>query len=137
MIFVDTGPFLARHIARDPDHEAALQGWERLRTGRQRCFTSNFVLDEAFTLLGRRVSHAFAAERARLTYASQTLAILRPTHEDEVRAVELFEKYADQQVSFTDCISFILMARNKIPQVFTFDRHFALAGFTPWPPGPT
>lgn len=30
-------------------------------------------------------------------------------------------------MSFTDCLS--LMRRHRIRRVFTFDRHFALAGF--------
>jgi len=36
-------------------------------------------------------------------------------------------------VSFTDCVSFSLMRRYKLSRVFTFDRHFAAAGFTVWP----
>ncbi len=48
--------------------------------------------------------------------------------------MDLFEKYADQRVSFTDCISFVLMRRHKIRQVFSFDRHFELAGFVVWSP---
>jgi predicted nucleic acid-binding protein len=46
-----------------------------------------------------------------------------------LKAVDLFAKFADQEVSFTDCISFVLMRRNKLDQAFTFDRHFAVAGF--------
>jgi uncharacterized protein len=38
-------------------------------------------------------------------------------------------KYADQGVSFTDCVSFAIMRRHKIRTAFTFDRHFKLAGF--------
>jgi predicted nucleic acid-binding protein len=42
------------------------------------------------------------------------------------------ERYADQQVSYTDCISFRLMRDHRIDTVFTFDRHFELAGFRRW-----
>jgi uncharacterized protein len=38
-------------------------------------------------------------------------------------------KYSDQRVSFTDCISFVLMKRERVKIAFTFDRHFSLAGF--------
>jgi len=44
-----------------------------------------------------------------------------------------FQKYADQKVSFTDCISFAMMKRLQIKQVFTFDYHFSLAGFDVFP----
>jgi predicted nucleic acid-binding protein len=44
-------------------------------------------------------------------------------------ALERFEKYADQNVSFTDCVSFVLMQKHGIRTAFSFDRHFAMAGF--------
>ena len=133
MIFIDTGPFLARHVQRDAHHEQAVAGWRRLAAERTRCATSNFVLDEAFTLLARRAGYPFAAERARRVLSSPSLIILRPGPEDEAGAVEFFEKYADQEVSFTDCISFVLMRRHRIKRVFGFDRHFQRAGFDLWP----
>lgn len=133
MIFVDTGPFLARYIARDQHHSRAIAGWARLEKSRQRCFTSNFVLDEFFTLLARRSTHAFAAARARLIIASRSLVILRPGQDEETRAVDLFEKFADQEVSFTDCVSFALMRASKLRRAFAFDQHFERAGFELWP----
>lgn len=134
MIFVDTAAFLARHLERDQYHERASKAWKRLRVERARLVTSNFVLDELFTLLARRASYAFAAGRARHILSSEELEILRPDLETEIEAVDLFEKYADQKISFTDCTSFVLMRQHKIRQVFSFDRHFELAGFDLWPP---
>ena len=133
MIFIDTGAFIARYIERDQHHLTAQRAWERLPKLGRRHYTSNFVLDEAITLLGRRSNYAFAAERARYLYASQVLEILRPSHDDEIAAIALFEKYADQEVSFTDCVSFVLMRKLRIKRVFAFDRHFKLAGFETWP----
>ncbi len=49
--------------------------------------------------------------------------------DDEIEAIHLFRKFADQRVSFTDCISFVLMKRFRIRTAFTFDQHFARAGF--------
>ena len=133
MIFVDTGAFLARHLARDQHHVEALEGWRRLEKGRLKPVTSNFVLDEAVTLLGRWAGNDFAAKRARSWFHSELLEILRPGPGDELAAVELLERLADQDVSFTDCISFVLMRGHGIERAFTFDRHFRAAGFSIWP----
>ncbi len=135
MIFIDTGAFLGRYIDRDQYHLEALEGWRQIRGSASRCYTSNFVLDETFTYLARRTSYEFAAERARCLCSSEVLHILRPDGDDELRAVGYFEKFADQRVSFTDCVSFALMKKKRIRRVFSFDRHFALAGFEPWPGG--
>ena len=129
MIFIDTGAFLARYIERDQYHEAATEHWRTLQNDRRQCFTSNFVLDETITLLARRTTYRFAAERARHLFASTSLSILRPDKHDELAALNLFQKYADQNISFTDCVSFVLMEKHNVTCAFSFDRHFTIAGF--------
>lgn len=130
MIFIDTGAFLARYSAKDELHKTSVSSWAVLEKSKELLFTSNFVLDETFTLLGRRTGYAFAAARARAILSSTAFTILRPSKYDEIEAVKLFEKFADQSVSYTECISFVLMRSNKIERVFTFDKHFRMAGFT-------
>lgn len=129
MIFIDTGAFLARYIERDQYHNVAAQHWRTLQDDRRRCFTSNFVLDETITLLARRSTYQFAAQRARNLFESTRLTILRPDENDELAALERFQKYADHGVSFTDCVSFVLMERQNIKSAFSFDRHFTIPGF--------
>ena len=133
MIFIDTGAFIARYIQDDQYHGKAVELWKRLEHRSVRLFTSNFVLDETLTLLGRRAGYPFAVERARVIYASEVLSILRPSEDSEYEAIDLFSKYADQKVSFTDCVSFALMHHQKITQVFSFDHHFEMAGFSLYP----
>jgi len=135
VIFVDTGAFVARYIRRDGHHRKARRAWAEIERNKSRCFTSSFVLDETFTLLGRRASYAFAADRARSLLRSAALTILRPEADDEEKAIDLFAKFADQEVSFTDCVSFVLMRRNRLDRAFTFDRHFGSAGFEVVPKG--
>ncbi len=129
MIFVDTGPFLARYLVRDQFHQQAVNFWAELEKSSEKLATSSFVLDETATLLGRRAGNIFAAERLNNIYASNAFQIWRPDREDELRALELFTKFSDQGVSFTDCVSFALMTNRHVQQVFTFDRHFDSAGF--------
>ena len=129
MIFIDTGAFIARCVAADQHHKDALPLWKHIEQARPVCVTSNLVLNETLTYLGRHVDYAWAVQKGKVLYASHWLGILRPTEEDERLALRHFEKYADQEVSFTDCVSFALMQHRKIRQVFSFDRHFTLAGF--------
>lgn len=132
MIYIDTGAFVARYIQRDQYHHDALKGWERLARSGRRCFTSNAVVNETVTLLARRVGYGFAAQRARHLLSSEILTILRPVEEDEYGAVDLLEKYADQAVSFTDCLSFVLMRKHRLTEAFSFDSHFERGGFRLW-----
>lgn len=126
-VFVDTGAFLARWLPRDANHRKAAAVWSRI-AGR-RLFTSNHVVDETVTLLARRASYAFAREKAESIFASNALEILYSTRVNELEALTVFGKYADQEVSFTDCLSFVLMKSQRIGTAFTFDRHFELAGW--------
>ena len=133
MIFVDAGPLIARHLPKDQHHAAAREHWRRLEAARLPLVTSNFVLEEAATLLGRWAGYAVAAKKARGWLDSPAFTILRPDADDERAALRWFTQYADQSVSFTDCLSFALMTRHGVPDAFTFDRHFLLAGFLSQP----
>lgn len=53
--------------------------------------------------------------------------------EDLLNAFGLMKKFADQAVSFTDSLSFVLMKRAGLRDVFGFDGHFPAAGFRLWP----
>ena len=129
MIFIDSGAFLARYLKHDQHHTKAIAFWDDLTRDNVPCLTSNFVLNEVLTLLGQRATHEFAAETARQLYSSNVLQILRPDVKDEIAAIAIIEKYADQRVSFCDCVSFALMRRHGISDAFTFDGHFSIAKF--------
>lgn len=129
MIFVDTGALLGRIDPRDQHHRLASGLWKEIELHRVPCTTSSLVLTELFTLAGRRIGYPVVARRAQEIYRSDFLEILRPTEDDEMKALAYFQKFADQKVGFADCISFALMRRHRIKRVFTFDGHFALAGF--------
>lgn len=128
-IFIDTGAWLARYLTKDQYHKQATTLWNRLETSKAFLYTSNLVLNETFTLLGRRSSYAFAKEKASIIYTSDKLTTLRSDRQDELEALYYLEKFADQKVSYCDCISFVLMKHYQIQQAFSFDQHFSLAGF--------
>jgi predicted nucleic acid-binding protein len=129
VIFIDTSAFLARHVTKDQHFQAANKFWDQILIASTPCCTTSFVVSETLTLLARRTSFTFAAERARSLYDARTLRILRPTERDEISAISLFQRYAGHSISFADCASFVIMRRYAIQDVFTFDQDFAIAGF--------
>ena len=132
MIFIDTGAFVARVLASDQFHKQSQQSWTKMAKMFHSAYTSNFVINETLTLLARRIDYAFAYRNGQTLYGSRFLTILRPVQEEELKALEMMQKYADQKVSFTDCVSFVLMKKLKIRQAFGYDKHFRSAGFSLW-----
>ena len=133
-VFIDTGAFLAWELVRDQYHTVAAAGWEILAESAVPMITTDHVLDETLTLLGRRASYALAAARGVDYLESSALTVFQPSREDLLNATKGMRKYADQGVSFTDCLSFAVMKRERIKNVFGFDRHFEAAGFRLWRP---
>lgn len=133
MIFVDTGALLARYLTRDQHHAAARTLWAELTNSETHLITTSHVVSETLTLLGRRSSYRYAAERARPLFASTHIQIIHATEKCEIDAIQWFERMAGHKVSFTDCISFALMQTLGIGEAFTFDEDFVIAGFETLP----
>ena len=133
MMFVDTGAWVARHHRRDQHHREAVEGWRQIEHERPPLYTSSFVIGEVATLLSRRAGSRFAVERVRRIYESTAIHILRPESHDEIAALGWMNRYADQRIGFTDCVSFVLMKQHGLQRAFTFDRHFEIVGFERWP----
>jgi uncharacterized protein len=129
MVFVDTSAFFAWYVQRDSRHRIAHGFWQEMERRSTPLVTTNHVAEETLTLLARKVSYSFAAVIAERFYEPNPVEIIFANQEDEYEAVRYFRKFADQKISFTDCISFAIMKRNHIFTAFTFDRHFVDAGF--------
>ena len=132
-IFIDTGAFYGLEVARDQCHLKCAHGWHRLRDEPLMLFSSHHVLHETIELLARRVGPKAAAERLETYAAGGQIVWLEDGPADWLQAAELMRKFADQKISFIDCLSFALMNRERIENVFGFDRHFEQAGFALWP----
>lgn len=127
MIFIDTGPFIARYLKSDQYHRLAVEGWRKLKG--QHCLTTSHVVDEVITLLFRRTDIDFALSRGHQIFASEQLNVLQCQREDELAALSEARRLRDQKISYTDCLSFAAMKRLGISTAFSFDKHFEFAGF--------
>jgi uncharacterized protein len=131
---VDTGAFLARVDEDDQFHALACKGWDALAKTPWQLITSEHVVDETITLLARRLGAKLATKWASLHLNSAELKILPCTPPDWKLALKFMDKFSDQRLSFTDCLSFALMKRTATSRVFGFDSGFHLLRFQMWKP---
>jgi len=130
-VFVDT--WYALTDAADSDDAMVQLAMEELLSDRTTLVTTNFVLDETLTLIRYNVHHAAAVH---FWYTLQRLGssglveIVRVDESYEALAWQIFERYADQEFSYTDCTSFAVMQALNLTEILTADRHFATMGFT-------
>ncbi len=125
MIFVDTGAWFATVVASDVNHARAT-AW--LGSNRDLLVTSDYVLDEALTLLRAR---GFPEQAIDLGVDLLDNGIARMNLLDAIdigRAWDVFRRYRDKQWSFTDCSSKVVMERLGIATAFAFDQHFRQFG---------
>jgi uncharacterized protein len=128
-LFIDTGAFVARALPSDSLHLSAVKTWASLATTGIELISTEHIFDETLTLLARRVGYPYAAQWGALHLQSSSIAWVSAAPSDLIAALALMKKYADQSISFTDCVSFQCMRKMRIKDVFGYDRHFRLAGF--------
>lgn len=126
MIFLDTSAIYAHLDRSDQNHERARA---LFAGGLPHPVTTNFVFDELITLTLHRLGYE-VARRAGMSLRSGALVdVIRVTDTDEHRAWEFFLRHGAAGASYTDCVSFAVMQRLGADTAFSFDTHFAEAGF--------
>ena len=132
-VFVDTWGYLSLYDTREPRHLEVKQYLSSLSSS-QKLITTNFILDETFTLLFRRVAFTqakTALESIRKSVAQSYLQIENITSQRFEFAIGLRLKYEDKpDISYTDLTSFVVMREMGIRNVITADEHFVKVGLS-------
>ena len=128
-LFVDTGAWFALQVPDDRWHAVATATLRELLRRGYALTTSNLVVGETYTLLGRTHGHAAAWRFLDTLRASTRLDVIHVDVDIEREAYAILRRFADQTLSYVDGASFACMRRRKIQRAFAFDRHFASAGF--------
>jgi hypothetical protein len=128
-LFVDTSAFYALEDADDRHHEEARAIHRWCLFSRPLLFTTHHVMDESITLLGARLNPARAVRFARRLLSSRAIHVVRTDDALEYAALNVYERFDDGRLSFTDCVSFAVMRALEIPAAFAFDHDFERAGF--------
>lgn len=129
-VFVDTGVFYAHHDTDATRHDVGVAALTRVLRSAEygRVMTSDYVYDEVVTLtqrrtgdvaagieIGRRIRGDGYPAAVELLYASPTLF-------DD--AVDVYERYTDQGLSFTDAVTVAMVDHHDVEAVLSFDDDF-------------
>ncbi len=125
MIFVDTGAWIARFYPADQHHRAARHWFAQ---NGQPLLTTDYVIDEALTVLKARGEPRRSLQLGALFFSGQLTRIYYLTESDILGAWQIFRQYADKDWSFTDCTSKLVLERLAIAQACSFDQHFRQFG---------
>lgn len=132
-VFVDTSAFLAL-VDRDDDHHGRAKRYLRdLSRKRFSLVTSSYVVDEALTLIRYRLGHPTAVGFGERLLGTRWCRVVDVDEAIRNSAWEIFVRYDDHKLSFTDCTSFALMRALDLGEAFSFDADFAAMGFTRLP----
>jgi predicted nucleic acid-binding protein len=129
-IFVDTGAWIAAAVAADRHHQEASALWRQMLERGAKACTSVPVILETFTYLQRTLGLEVAlAWRAALD-GTPRLEVFDCPAADLAASWHWLERRDLHKLGIVDATSFVLMKKHKLRRAFTFDVHFAAAGFT-------
>jgi len=130
VVFVDTGAWLALYDRKDQNHRTAKEASTHFRDERVSLVTTDYVFDEAVTIIRMRVGHKEAVSFGNALSKSKVVRVVEINSDIKKEAWNIFEKYKDHRFSYTDCTSFAVIFRMKIDKVFGYDKHLESMHFT-------
>ena len=128
IVFLDTVGLIAQWDKSDQWHPAANQALQSLMARGDRTVTTTFVLLECGNAASRRPYRDQVAQTRAVLESSGQLIV--PTDEDWQAAWSAYASGPIGSASIVDHVSFVVMRRLGISDVFTNDRHFRSAGFS-------
>lgn len=128
-VFVDAGAWIAVSDKGDKYHKPAREELTRLVGDRRILVTTNLVMAEAYIIIRRTGGYNQAMLLLSLLKGSPRLVKVYSDARLESNAEHILEQYTDQDFSFADAVSFVVMQERRMERAFTFDSHFATMGF--------
>lgn len=131
-LLVDSGAWIALRSRRDQHHADADRLFREAISAGIPLITTNLVLAEVHRLTLHRVGVAAALRLLDRVDASSRCQVVIATADEHSEARAWLERLAPHPVTYTDAVSFAVMARRGIRSVLGFDEDFAVAGFELW-----
>ena len=132
ILFIDTWGWVVIHNKREPRHSEVDALYRKCRLDGGSICTTDYVLDETFTLLFRRLPLSLAEESVALLGEAVTQGYLNlewvsPERFEEAKELRL--RFRDKpKISFTDLTSMVVMKELGVTSILTDDDHFTQVG---------
>ena len=132
ILFIDTWGWVVIHNKREPRHSEVDALYRECRLDGGSICTTDYVLDETFTLLFRRLPLSLAEESVALLGEAVTQGYLNlewvsPERFEEAKELRL--RFRDKpKISFTDLTSMVVMKELGVTSILTDDDHFPQVG---------
>ena len=127
-VLMDTCGWVCLYNKREKRHEEVKSWYRDFRSQGGIVYTTDYILDETFTLLFRRTPFKVAAEAMEKIDESiekgyLILERITPVRFENAKRLRL--KYQDKPlISFTDLTSVVVMSEEEIEAILTEDVHF-------------
>ncbi len=129
-LFVDTGAWYALADSSDQYHDEAVKIYPKLLGNYHPLKTTNLIVAETHILIRRCIGYQAAIAFLENIASSPRVFKIYSDSMLEEGAESILRQYQDQDFSYTDAVSFVVMKQYGITEAFSFDKHFATAGFT-------
>ena len=126
-VFADASGLIALGNEDDSLHSQAMETLFSIAPFR--LITTDSVISETLTRLVYDTHHTNAVQFGEMLFSSHNIEIIPCADTLFKETWSLFKKYADKEFSFVDCMSFVVMKKQKMKTVLGCDNHFEQMGF--------
>ncbi|MEW6222621.1 MAG: PIN domain-containing protein [Candidatus Hadarchaeota archaeon] len=131
-VLIDAGPFIALLNKDDPNHQNAVEQFDRIYWTKGICFTSDYVLTEVLAYATRKTkSPEVVLEMDRLIQGSGNIHMLKVDGAALGDAKAFLKKYPKLLLSLTDWTSIALAVEHGIGKIYSYDSDFDQLMSTP------
>ncbi len=132
-LFIDTWGWLTLNDRQETGHQGAIAIYKQFLRDRGSIYTTDYVLDETYTLLFKRLPTFQAQKSMQSIFDALTrdsrFTLVWITEERFQQTQNLRMQYLDKpRISFTDLTSMVVMQELGIQHILTGDAHFEHIG---------
>ena len=134
-LFIDSGAFIALIDEHDSLHQVT-QAFYKALNKRTSLITSLTVVSETYTWLRYHGSYDLASRFLGIIERSEEtgdLKVILPDEETKSKTHAILKNYQDQDLSYSDAMSFVILESMGIDDVFSYDSHFYIIKRILWP----